>query len=251
MKHIISLLVFVVFTLIIAFVPVKLGWFDARSLLDVAMGIVAMSGLLAILKLPWDLYFEVRNLRAEQQESIHKNIDIPDQDVEYTNKMEKRMLPMCIGLHVISAAIIGLVTYFSNGYIGYYFAFFFLLSTAFRPLLAFYTHQKSRLTALHRRSKIPREDAIDFANRIKSLEHIQKETHKKTETFTQTNQQALDKIHQELDKLYALIKNQNRQYTEKVDRVSDEFSRSIEKLTEDKELLRGIRAFVKLVKTTN
>jgi hypothetical protein len=52
-----------------------------------------------------------------------------------------------------------------------------------------------------------------------------------------------------LEQLGASLRQQDRNFTTKVEQVCHEFQRSIEKLTEDKALLEGVRAFVRMVKS--
>ncbi|MDQ6961860.1 MAG: hypothetical protein Q9M28_04935 [Mariprofundaceae bacterium] len=241
---------YVFFTIIVAILIIYLGWIDGQSLLNISMGAIALTGLLLILKLPWDLYFEARNLLAEQRESMRKEITIPDDDLQYTQSMVRKLLPFAISLHIMAAAIIATITYFSDGQIGYYFAAFFLLSTSFRPILAFHNHQKNRLSKLRRHCKVPREDAVNFSQRIKELESLMKENKDYLDNTNDENKVSLQKINSKIETLYALIKSQNRDYQDKVDTVMHEFGRSIEKLTEDKEILQGMRTLIKLIKST-
>ncbi|MDM8546911.1 hypothetical protein QUF61_10490 [Candidatus Venteria ishoeyi] len=227
-----------------------LDWFSGSQLLTVGMAFIGLVGLVTVLKLPWDLYFEARNLLAEQKESLRRGIEVPAADHQYTQAIAKRLLWVCIGLHLLSALVITLLTYFSGAQIGYYFAGFFLLSTGFRPLLAFYQHQKARFAALRRRCKVPREDALDFAGRIKKLEKQLEAMEKQDKKTEEKNQQAFLDVQADLDHLHTLMKKQNRNYEEKTDKVCDEFSHAVEKLSSDQEFLSGMRAFIKMIKTS-
>lgn len=60
----------------------------------------------------------------------------------------------------------------------------------------------------------------------------------------------LDALRVEGTALRASVGQQERSFQHKVDRVCDEFTRAIERLTEDQELLRGMRSFIRLVKET-
>ncbi|MCP4697226.1 MAG: hypothetical protein GY862_10295 [Gammaproteobacteria bacterium] len=241
---------FVAFLILVLMAVLYFGWAGGADLLTFGMGFIGLAGLILILKLPWDLYFEARNLLSEQRESIRKNISFPKEDHQYTQKTAKKLLVICLGLHVLATIVISLATYFSDGYLGYYFAGFFLLSTGFRPLSAYYSHQKARFAALRARCKVPREDAINFAVRIKALEKSHKELEKTIEAGAKETQKSFQKTQADLDQLHATIIRLNREYQEKADRVCDEFTRTVDKLSEDKELLLGLRAFIKMIKTT-
>ncbi|MCK5682519.1 hypothetical protein KAJ27_00295, partial [bacterium] len=226
------------------------GWFTGSELLSLGTGIFALGGLVAVLILPWDLYFEAKNILIDQEESIRKGIELSKEDYEYVRKKIPWLLFGCIGLHVLATIVISLVTYFSGRTIGYYFALFFLLSTGFRPVIAFYMHQKSRFAELKKRCRVPREDSIDFSNRIKELEKSLDSMKEESEQEADKGEKRFDKTQLELEQLYQKITESRRFYIEKVDRVCAEFQRSLEHLTQDKELLRGMRALVKMVKET-
>jgi len=239
------LIIFLIFASMVAY---YLGWIQGSNLLTLMMSILGLVGLLLIIKLPWDLYFEARYLLAEQSESIRRGIEIPEEDHTYTQKMEKKLLMMCISLHILSASAIGLATYYSGGFLGYYFAGFYLLSTFFRPIASFYVMQRQRFASLRSRCKVPREDAINFAMRIEELERGFKEFQKSTAEGFEDIEGQHSELSAELRAARSDGSAQFRQLDQKLDQVLNEFTRSIEKLTEDKELLRGIRAFVKVIK---
>ncbi len=131
-----------------------------------------------------------------------------------------------------------------------YFSLFFLLSNGFRPVIAFYLHQKSRFAELKNRCRVPREDAVDFSNRIKELEKSLDTMKEESKQAAKKAEKRFDKTQLELEQLYQKIIELRRFYLEKIDRVCAEFQRSIEHLTQDKELLRGMKALIKMVKGT-
>lgn len=128
---------------------------------------------------------------------------------------------------------------------------FFLLSTSFRPLWAYYYHQKIRFSELRNHSRVPREDAINFSNRIQQIENqlkqIDKSMTKKSEQYAHDRTE----IQTDSDELHTLIKKQYRQYQEKVNQVADKLTTTVDQLTEDKALINGVRAFVKVIKSTH
>jgi hypothetical protein len=243
-----SSVILTIFLILAGMVAYYLNWIDATNLLSVSMSVIALVGLLIILKLPWDLYFEARDILAEQRESLRRGIEIPQEDQTYTQKMETKLLVICLSLHLITAVVISLATHYSGGTIGYYFAGFYLLSTAFRPMASFYVVQKRRFASLRTRCKVPREDSVNFAREIKelkegleSLEELQKDHSSQWEERFLELGNSLKEIKTEGGSHFRLL-------DQKMERVLLEFTRSIEKLTEDKELLRGIRAFVKVIR---
>jgi hypothetical protein len=75
--------------------------------------------------------------------------------------MRRRLGWLAVGAHVLSAALVGGITYFSGGIVGYYFALFYLVSTAFRPVAAGYAYLTRRLSALGDEARYPRDDVLE------------------------------------------------------------------------------------------
>ena len=92
-----------------------MGWFEGLHVINLLMGLVGLGGLLIILKWPWDLYFEAKNIAYNQTESQQKNIKIQPQDQHYIKTMTRKLLIFAIGLHLLSAIVIAFATYQSNG----------------------------------------------------------------------------------------------------------------------------------------
>lgn len=225
-----------------------MGYATPTLLLDAAMTLGALAGLAGILRLPWDLYFEARGLAQDQAESVRRGLQVDAEEQAYSARMAPRLLLLCVALHLGAAGLAAGASYLSGGKLGYYFAAFFLVSTSFRPLGAFYVHVKRRLVELRQRAKVPRKDARDLAERLATLERRD-----------QAHAVALEHLQGDLgDRVAALelalaqaredARRRDRAYDDKVDRVCHEFQGSLEKLTEDRELLHGMRAFVRMVK---
>jgi hypothetical protein len=226
------------------------GWFSFFGLVDFLLAFVGMVSLLLILRQPWDLYFEARNLRLEQKDSLQKSIQISEDDLNYTRRLVPRLLLLCLGLHFLAAGVTFAVAWYSKGVLGYWFSGFFLLSTVFRPIHAFYTHQKKRLRDLRSRCLLPREDAAGLFERLRSLEANLQDLSQTVKTDRENQERNLEEMTGNFEKLRTGTTTEVRRFNDRVSQVCDEFQKSIEKLTEDQELLRGIRAFVHLIKNT-
>ncbi|MFZ2959714.1 MAG: hypothetical protein WA705_22755 [Candidatus Ozemobacteraceae bacterium] len=249
----ISILGMIGFAFIFALVAITthLTGYSVFGMVDFIVALFGLLGMVTILSHPWDLYFEARNLRLEQAESLRKSIKIPQEDVDYTNRLVPRLLLTCLSLHLLAAAVAFATAWFSHGVIGYWFSGFFLLSTAFRPVHAFHVHMKTRLFNLRARCLVPREDAVDLATRLRSIESDVKDLQIELKKDREQTLEALEKNERNFETLRSGTTTEVRRFNDRVSAVCDEFRKSIEKLTEDQELLRGIRAFVHMVKTTS
>lgn len=221
---------------------------DPSVLLDAGMTLASLAGLAGILGQPWDLYFEARGLAVDQEESLRRGLGIPPEEVEFARASARKLLLLCLALHAGAACLVSLATFASGGRLGYYFAAFFLVSTVFRPMGAFYAHMKHRLVELRTRARLPREDALELRTRVERLELGASE-------WSEARRALEEKLNVEMADLEARqretqrdLSDQHARYEAKVDQLTREFARSIEKLTDDRELLRGMRAFVRMVK---
>jgi hypothetical protein len=113
---------------------------------------------------------------------------------------------------------------------------------------SFYAHMKVRLLELRSRARLPREDALELRDRVERLEMA-------ASAWEEARRELAGRLEHDLAELDArqretqrALSDQHARYEGKVDQLAREFTRSIEKLTEDKELLHGMRAFVRMVK---
>lgn len=231
------------------------GWIELPVVLDLAMILLGLSGLAGVLKLPWDLYFQARGLVLDQTESRRRGLEVADDEVAYGTQATRRLLFLCLFTHLLAAALSASLSYFSGGKIGYAFAVFFLVSTAFRPMGAFYTHMTERLRDLRKRARVPRQDAIDLRARLEQLElrsqsweRQSEELQRQLQDFLKEGKRDFQTGERRREELAETVLRQGRDFESKVDRVCREFEASIARLSSDREVLDGIRAFVRLVK---
>ncbi|MCO4782739.1 MAG: hypothetical protein KC646_10485 [Candidatus Cloacimonetes bacterium] len=225
-----------------------LNWFSFYTLVTVIFCVFGFMSLVLVLKLPWDLYFEAKDVIYNQQQSIKKDIFVSKEDLDYALKAKSRLLLLCLVVHAICAGVAALISYQSQSQIGYYFSGVFTLSTIFRPLLSYFQKERQRLIHLKSQCLIPRDDSQQIQIKLADLEdklaHFQNTYQEESIQMNQKQndfQEAIDLLQKQLKSLQLTNKDQ-------YDKVLNEFTKSIEKLTEDQELLRGFRAIVKLLK---
>jgi hypothetical protein len=240
--------ILVIFLVTAGAIASHLGWASGTSLLDGAMVLASLAGLVLVLKLPWDLYFEARGLIVDQDESRNLEIAVLEEERSFARRTARRLLLLCFALHLGAAALLAGTSYLSGGRLGYFFAVFFLVSTGFRPLAAFYSHLRRRLMEMRQRTRYPREDALELRRRVDDLEYRTKVQQEFFERLQEEEGNRLGRLESDLSGSREELRLLRDRMDEKVDRVCREFTSSIERLTEDRELLHGLRALVRLVK---
>ena len=222
-----------------------LGWLDMERALELVMGTVALGGLWLVVWLPWDLFFAARALAVEQEDGAARGIEVSDADRAEAKKLAPRLLTLCLALHVGAAGGLALATWLTDGALGYWFAASYLAAIALRPLGAFHRHMRARREALHARTRHPREDVVALRHRVEALEDT-------TKRLEEVDLPALAERDDAIEAQQTADRHEGRARLTAVDAKMDEvlleLERSISRLTRDRELLQGIRAFVRAVK---
>jgi hypothetical protein len=216
----------------------------------IGLGFLGTTILLGMITLPWNLYFEVQGLLEDQGNAGERGTEIKEKDRVDARRLAKRLFILCMALHFGTAIGVTIYTQYSPNPMGYFFAGAFALSATFRPLASFYKFQMARLRVLRGELRFPRDDIVLLKNRVDKLEpqlkdqeHDLRQLDSSHTTFSESSQRRLNGLEEQLTK-------NARHFDDQIEKISGEFERSIERLTEDKELLRGIKAFLKLVKTS-
>jgi hypothetical protein len=220
-------------------------------LLDWIMGFLCFLWLIVILKAPWDLYFQAHQVAFELQRSRESGIEVlPDRET-YVRTVRRRLLWLAVGAHLLSALLVAAVTYYAGGVVGYYFALFYLVSTAFRPAVAGYAYLSEKLRTIGQEARYPRQDVVELRRKLEWLENAVRTTGRHTDM----------EIYELVGSLPARAEQIGRQLTEEVQtrtrevaqlrqmlqNLSREFEAARSRLTENQEVIKGIQAFARLV----
>ncbi|AKF09008.1 hypothetical protein DB32_006157 [Sandaracinus amylolyticus] len=222
-----------------------LGWIPPAVALDAGMGAVALVGLFALVRLPWDLYFQARALVVEQAESVARGIAVSDADRASASRVASRLLALCISLHAMAAALLALASAVTGGRVGYAFAAFYLLSIVLRPIEAAYRHVAERLAGMRERARYPREDVMRWVDVVRGLELARDEHVKRFEAIDAR----IETTHDAIRECDERARGQARALDAKLDRVLAELERTIARVSEDRELVAGLRALSRLLRS--
>lgn len=218
--------------------PLPMDYIQAH-LLDIVMGILCFLWLLIILKAPWDLYFKAREVQFEQTRAADREIAVQEGHETYVRRLYPKLLLLAIGTHLASALLVAGITYASQGKVGYYFAVFYLISTAFRPLLAGYGYLMQKLQTLKDESYFPRFDSVALETQIRVLE----------ETY-RLNEERYNTLNAELYREKTEREEENFRLRQSLTEIGNEFETTISRLSTNEEVVRGLRALVAFVKGT-
>jgi hypothetical protein len=208
----------------------------AGHLLDWVMGGLCLFWLLVILKVPWDLYFQAHEVAFEIQRSKERQIPMQAGREEYLRALRRRLGWLAIGAHLFSSALVAAVTYFTGGVVGYYFAVFYLVSTAFRPAAAGYVYLSRKLRAIGEEVRYPREDVIEMREKLRWQEIAVRD-------LIEQMKDCREALRQETQ----IREEESCALRQSVHAISREFETTVSRLTDNQEVIKGIQAFVRLI----
>jgi len=213
-------------------------WHVPLALLGtIALGAACLAWLVVIVVLPWNLFFQARHLLLEMRRSRERGLVVSAAQEAQTVGVQRRMLRISIGLHVVSAALVGFGSWWSAEPLGSAFAALFLLSTLFRPAVEYYRFLRRQLTEVLEEVKYPREDVARLVRDVDS-----------TTEQLKSQQQRLHELTRELAKLETDSVARTTQAHRRLDAVIRKFDESLDRLTDNREVIAGLKAFLRLVR---
>lgn len=202
----------------------------------VGAGIACLAWLVVIVVLPWNLYFQARHLLFELGRSKEKGLGVQPQAEAEARAVESRMLKVSVGLHLVSAGLLALGAWLSGERLGNAFAALYLLSTLFRPAVEYYRFLRARLTTALDEVKYPRDDLQRLLGEVRQLL-----------LDRDAQGQALERLREEQAAQGAAMLAGDREAQRRLDAVARKFEETIDRLTDNQEIISGIKAFLRLV----
>jgi hypothetical protein len=237
------------------------------TLLTVGAVIIALSWLIVLVTVPWNLYFAARRAAAEMAVSRERGIDVRAADDAEAARISGRMLRFALSAHLATAVAAAAIAYVSDSKAGYYVAAIFLLSTAFRPAGAYVAHVRERIMVLTRESTHPRDDVAALRQEAKELaqavDELRADLQQGRDDLRGSESALADSIAHARELLTAdLSRLQDAQAADQIAARSrdDELSRRIDQMvrtieatldgiSDHQELLAGLRALVRMVRS--
>jgi hypothetical protein len=230
------------------------------TLLTVAVVVVALSWLVVLVTVPWNLYFAARRAALQMAVSRDRGITVrPDYDDE-ARRISHRMLRFALGGHVGTAIAATAIAFASGNKTGYYVAGIFLLATMFRPASAYLFHVRERIKVFTRESMQPRDDVITLRERMDEVSALARqsadELYRTQAELADTIEHTRSLLSADLSRLRDTQEAQRAQAQARHDdleRQIDQMVRRIEAtldgISDHQELLAGLRALVRMVRS--
>lgn len=164
--------------------------------LDGILGVVTLLWLFFIVTVPWNMYFQAKQVMYEAEVSSSRGITVDPAAYRYAQRWSRIALGIAIGLHLLTALALCGAALSGVGFMGWFGAGASIVLTVLRPGVRAYAHIRDRLNRLVREIEVPREDAIDLRRRVAQLEHQLTAVTQQHEALAERNAQHLHQLDQ-------------------------------------------------------
>ncbi|MFE4420562.1 hypothetical protein [Streptomyces sp. NPDC056817] len=213
--------------------------------LGAGAGVLSLLWLLVLLTVPWNVYFRAQTVLAEIAVSRDKGLEVPPSRDAEAARIARTMLRVAVAGHVLTAAGGVAVTSATGHRAGYWIAGFFLLSTVFRPAGAWFAQLRKRLGTLLKDVTFPRDDVVRLRE---CMEHMDRGV-KVLEEKTEEQYRALAELRRAVDALGVSLYGRADEADRRIAALAREFETTVNRLTDNEEIITGLKAFLRLLRT--
>lgn len=201
--------------------------------IDILAGAAGFGWLLVVLTLPWDLHFQATTVLREIDRSLARGLS-PVAERGAVRKIARRTAAVAVGLHVLSASAVALATWWWEAWpTGGFIAAIYLASSVLRPSFAWYKHLREELQRTLGEATHPRDDVLALKARVEQLESLQRE---------------VAELRERNESLATELREEDRRLDRKLDAIGRRFEDTLQHLTDNREILAGIRAFLRMIR---
>jgi hypothetical protein len=237
------------------------------TLLTAGAVIIALSWLVVLTTVPWNLYFAARRTAQQIAVSRERGIAVqPGYDQEAA-RISRQMLRFALGAHLGTALAAAAIALLSGNKAGYYIAGISLLSTAFRPAATYFGHLRERIKVLTRESAYPRDDVATLLHRADMMEQSAGELRRqlrdanqdlrRTESaLTDGMAHARQVLAGDLNRLQdmqaadrAAACSRDEDLERQIGQMVRKIEATLDGISDHQELLAGLRALVRMVRS--
>jgi len=214
-------------------------WSDVPpgTLLTWGAGGAAMIWLVVLITLPWNLHFRAREVLAEMRRSRDAGIKVTDEQIAFAERVKRWTLMTSLTIHIVSAGVALAIALLADTDLGYPFAGFYLLSCLVRPAMASIQQVRRRLETLAEDTRYPRDDVMKLRGQV--AHH---------EVAVTKLEEDLKQLREEHDQLTTRADRQRVELEQKIGALARKFEDSLDRLTDNRELISGIKAFLRMIR---
>lgn len=236
------------FLALIAFFILQWLNIPAGNFIDWVIGVASFWWLLAVVTIPWNVYFEAEETKAEAVISRQKDIPVDHKQLAYVGKVARWALVVAIALHIISALGLYNLAVWGISPVGYVSGFAMLLLTILRPAVRAYQFIAMRLMAIRQQIQYPREDVMELRFRVTELENLFKNMNETLDKMTETQQTEWQGMRQDLAKSRAALEQLQANNEAAHRQLAREAEGAIAQLSEDSQVLNHVREIIRFWK---
>jgi len=194
--------------------------------------------LALVLTLPWNLHFQAKAVLFEMQRGRERGLPVKADREAEVHRVARRMQRLSVALHLGSAALAAGVTaaWHVAAPWGYAFSAFYLLSGAFRPGVEYYRYLRQRLGHLASEVRYPPDDVKALKAEVARLRELADAT-----------KEALAKLQKRVGEVTGEAETRDRDLEMRFTALARRFEETIDRLTDNQQILGGIKAFLRLV----
>jgi hypothetical protein len=149
----------------------------------------------------------------------------------------RRTLGVAVGLHVLSTVTVAVLAWATSWPWGHWVAAGYLVSTAFRPIGAWHEQLRELLRRSLGEVTHPREDVVELRDRVRGLEHR-----------CDGLQDELATARRDADASNTALTAADQRVDRQLEAITRRFETVVSELTDNKDLLAGLRAFLRMVR---
>ncbi len=254
LKVFINFTIALLIILLIAFSVLQSLHISAGTFLDWLIGGATFWWLLVIVTVPWNIYFESKEVLAEAWQSKEKGITVDEKQIKYVKILAKRSLILALALHIISAIALYILAFTGISSVGYIGSASALLLTILRPAVRGYDYLARRLAAIRSEVKYPREDIEELRNRVLYLEGTVEQLKNNLNpdnagSFAAAQQREVQGIRNDLTRISSLQEQLKASNQAEHENLRREAQNAIAQLSADAQFLDRVREIIRFFKT--
>jgi hypothetical protein len=233
---------------------------SGRELLAGAGIVAGTCWLVALVTVPWNLFFAARRAQAEMAVSRERGISVREADGAEAARIARRMLRFAIGAHAVTAAAAVMVAYLTGEAAGYYVAAVFLAATGVRPAAEYLAHIRKRIGALTQQITFPPDDVAALTERVDLLEHraraARRGLHRVEAALGEGLAHATGVLTADLARLSdaqaddrAAARSRDDDLGRRIDAMVRRIESALDGISDHQELVTGLRALVRMIRS--